>query len=135
MGCARWRRWPGLTWTRSAPRGCCRSSRPRSKAWTRSATWTSRGSSRPPASRSSTWPPMPDDDALAYLSAAELGRLYRARELSPVEATRAHLERIGRYDAPLRCFVVVTAESALAEAQRAEAELRRGEDRGPLHGI
>jgi aspartyl-tRNA(Asn)/glutamyl-tRNA(Gln) amidotransferase subunit A len=45
------------------------------------------------------------------------------------------LERIERDDARVRAFITVTAESALEDARRAEAELRRGEDRGPLHGV
>ncbi len=78
---------------------------------------------------------MADSADLGYLSAAELGRHYRDRSLSPVEVTRALLERIDRYDGRLRAFITVMADSALEDARRAEAELRNGEDRGPLQGV
>jgi aspartyl-tRNA(Asn)/glutamyl-tRNA(Gln) amidotransferase subunit A len=52
-----------------------------------------------------------------------------------VEITRACLDRIEKLNPALNAFITVTAESALAEAQAAEAELLRGGWRGPLHGI
>ena len=55
--------------------------------------------------------------------------------MSPVEITRACLERIERLNPALNAFITVMAESALAEARRAEAEILRGEWRGPLHGV
>ncbi len=72
---------------------------------------------------------------LCYLGVAELGRQYRAGATSPVEVTRAVLERIERYDARLRTYITCTAESALEDARRAESELRQGRDRGALHGV
>ena len=74
------------------------------------------------------------DDALCFLSAAELGRRIARRELSPVEVTRAHLARIERLDTKLNAFLTVTAERALAEAAAAEREIAAGKSRGPLHG-
>ncbi len=71
----------------------------------------------------------------AFLTAAELGRLYRGRELSPVEATRALLDRIDAHDGKLHSFIRVTPEAALAEAAAAERELMAGRQRGPLHGV
>lgn len=58
-----------------------------------------------------------------------------ARELSPVELTRAYLERIERVDRRINSFITVTAEQALAQARALEAELVAGRSRGPLHGI
>jgi aspartyl-tRNA(Asn)/glutamyl-tRNA(Gln) amidotransferase subunit A len=75
----------------------------------------------------------PDDPAL--LSITELGAAYRARRLSPVEATRACLDRIARLDPELHAFITVTDDLAVAQARAAEAELARGDDRGPLHGV
>src|SRR5579862_88643 len=72
---------------------------------------------------------------VAFLTIAELGRLYRRREVSPVEVTRALLARIAAHDEKLNSFLRVTEEAALAEAARAEAELMTGRARGPLHGI
>jgi aspartyl-tRNA(Asn)/glutamyl-tRNA(Gln) amidotransferase subunit A len=56
-------------------------------------------------------------------------------ELSPVALVEAHLERIARLDGQLNCFITLTAEQARLEARQAEAELRSGLRRGPLHGI
>jgi len=72
---------------------------------------------------------------VAFLTIAELGRLYRRRELSPVEVTRALLARIAAHDGKLHSFLRVTEEIALAEATEAEAELMAGNARGPMHGI
>ncbi len=74
-------------------------------------------------------------DDLCWTPATELAALVRARRLSPVELTRALLDRIARVDPALNAFCTVTAEAALAEARRAEAALMRGGPLGPLHGI
>jgi aspartyl-tRNA(Asn)/glutamyl-tRNA(Gln) amidotransferase subunit A len=71
----------------------------------------------------------------AFLTIAELSRLYDQRELSPVEVTRSQLDRIAAHDGKLHSFIRVTPEVALAEAQAAERELMAGRLRGPLHGI
>ena len=55
--------------------------------------------------------------------------------ISPVELTTDCLARIERLNPRLNAFITVIAASALAEAGQAEAEIRRGEWRGPLHGI
>jgi amidase len=73
--------------------------------------------------------------ALAYLSLTELAARLRSRELSPVEVTTALLERIARLDPELHAFACVLPDAALEAARRAEAELGRGEARGPLHGV
>ena len=73
-------------------------------------------------------------EAIAYATIRELGARYRARELSPVEVTRALLARIEKLDPVLHAFVTLTAERALADARAAEDALRRGDGR-PLLGI
>ena len=65
----------------------------------------------------------------------ELSQRVRRRERSPVEITRECLARIEKLNPQLNAFITVTADSALAEARTAEAEIGRGEWRGPLHGI
>ena len=72
---------------------------------------------------------------VAFLSASELLRLYRAGQLSPVEATRATLERIERHGDAVNAFCLLDAEQALASAADAEARWRRGEPRGLLDGV
>jgi Asp-tRNA(Asn)/Glu-tRNA(Gln) amidotransferase A subunit family amidase len=66
---------------------------------------------------------------LTGLDAAEIARLVRAREVSPVEVVRVHLERCS--DDPCNAIVAVLHDRALAEARRAEHE----EAIGPLHGV
>ena len=65
----------------------------------------------------------------------ELAPRLRRKEVSPVEVTRACLDRIEKLNPALNAFITVTAESALAEARAAEIEISRGKWRGPLHGI
>ena len=72
---------------------------------------------------------------LYHLTVREAGDLIRRRQLSPVELTRAFLERIQAVDGRLKTYVTLLAESAMAEAQAAEGEIARGGYRGPLHGI
>ena len=72
---------------------------------------------------------------LTALSLAEASKLVRARAVSPVELTRACLERIEQLNPGLHAFITVTADSALEEAGRAVAEIQRGGWKGPLHGI
>ena len=59
----------------------------------------------------------------------------RTKAISPVELTRACLQRIERLNPTLNAFITVTAEQAIAQARDAEAEVRHGRWRGPLHGI
>jgi aspartyl-tRNA(Asn)/glutamyl-tRNA(Gln) amidotransferase subunit A len=78
---------------------------------------------------------MSADDAIAYASIAELGRRYRAKEVSPVEVVGALLARIERLDGTLHAFVTLTRERALAEARAAETALQRGDAGSPLLGV
>ena len=68
-------------------------------------------------------------------SILEIGELLRTRELSPVELTKKCLAQIGKLNPTLNAFITVTAELALTQAHDAEAEIVRGNWRGPLHGI
>jgi aspartyl-tRNA(Asn)/glutamyl-tRNA(Gln) amidotransferase subunit A len=76
-----------------------------------------------------------NDSELAYLSAAEQGRLIRARKLSPVELVKLCLARVERYDPVLRAYITVCGDAALAAARQAEIDIGRGAYRGPLHGL
>lgn len=75
------------------------------------------------------------DDALCFAGAAELGRRFARRELSPAEVVQALLARIERLDPGLNSFLLVSGERALEEARAAERELVAGHVRGPLHGV
>ncbi len=72
---------------------------------------------------------------LHFLTIAEVGPLIREGQLSPVDLTRAYLERIDAVDGRLDAFVTLLREEALSQARQAEAEIRAGNYRGPLHGI
>jgi len=66
---------------------------------------------------------------------AEASRLIAAKELSPVELTRACLERVRALDGRLHAFVHLTEERAFTDARAAEAAIMANGPRGPLHGI
>ena len=68
-------------------------------------------------------------------SIVETGEWLRKREVSPVELTKYCLAQIEKLNPILNAFITVTAESALTQARAAEAEILRGNWRGPLHGI
>jgi aspartyl-tRNA(Asn)/glutamyl-tRNA(Gln) amidotransferase subunit A len=76
-----------------------------------------------------------DATDLCFTSAVELAELIRRRALSPVEITRAVLERIDRLNPRLGAYVMVHAERALGEARAAERAVMAGEPLGPLHGV
>lgn len=80
-------------------------------------------------------PPATDSANLPFLDLAEASRAIQKKEISPVEMAKACLRRIEQMNPELNAFITVTAESALEEAKRAEAEISRGEWKGPLHGI
>src|SRR5690554_1222166 len=71
----------------------------------------------------------------ASWSAVDLLTAYRERKLSPVEATRAALDRIERYDSQVNAFCLVDAEQALRAARASEERWRRGEPVGLLDGV
>src|SRR5690242_5455338 len=72
---------------------------------------------------------------LALLDLTQPSQSVQTREVSTVDLTEACLARIEKLDGRLKAYITVTAESALEEARRAEAEIMRGEWKGPLHGI
>ena len=75
------------------------------------------------------------DESLHYKTITELAGLIESGELSPVEATSAQLERIEALDGELKSYATVMADSAMAQARSAEAEIAGGSYRGPLHGV
>ncbi|WP_442775719.1 amidase [Sphaerotilus montanus] len=69
------------------------------------------------------------------LPATALLALYRHGDVSPVEATRAVLDHIARWEPHLRATYALDPDSALQQAQASEARWRRGEPRGLLDGV
>jgi aspartyl-tRNA(Asn)/glutamyl-tRNA(Gln) amidotransferase subunit A len=78
---------------------------------------------------------MPHGSELHFLSIAEAASLIQRRLLSPVELTRAFLDRITAIDPQINAYLLVTAEQALDQARKAEAEIMTGRYRGAMHGI
>src|SRR3989454_11033949 len=72
---------------------------------------------------------------IPFLSATALGELIRQRDISPVEAAEAYLERIDTIDGTLHSYITVCRQATLQAARTAEQALARGEWRGPLHGV
>ncbi|MBT1515785.1 amidase [Bradyrhizobium sp. SRL28] len=77
---------------------------------------------------------IPTDD-LHYLQLTELAACIRAGKISPLEVTRALLERIAALDGELCSYVQVMADTAMAQAETAHDEIAAGRYRGPLHGV
>src|SRR5215468_10203458 len=71
----------------------------------------------------------------ATATIVDLSEALRKHKLSPVELTRACLERIEQRNPVLNAFILVTADQALRRARTAEEEIARDQWRGPLHGI
>lgn len=70
-----------------------------------------------------------------YLSAGQLGRLIRNKEISPVKIVEAHLARIESMEPVLNSFITLLADQSIEAARQAEKEIQTGTYRGPLHGI
>jgi aspartyl-tRNA(Asn)/glutamyl-tRNA(Gln) amidotransferase subunit A len=70
-----------------------------------------------------------------WMTISGVAQRLRRREISSMEVTRDCLARIEKLNPELNAFITVTAESALAEARKAEEEIGRGEWRGALHGV
>src|SRR5437870_663518 len=75
------------------------------------------------------------DDNLCFTPATRLIGLIRRRQVSPLEVTRAVLDRIERVNPALNAYCTVAADQALAAARAATRALTRGATLGPLHGI
>ena len=76
-----------------------------------------------------------NNEGLPYLSASELGRLIEKKEVSPVEATQAYLDRIDSLDFKYNAYITVCRREALEAARKAEEAIARGNYLGPMHGI
>jgi aspartyl-tRNA(Asn)/glutamyl-tRNA(Gln) amidotransferase subunit A len=70
-----------------------------------------------------------------FLPVTELAKRIQSKALSPVELTRAYLDRSTKLGPKLNAYARLTPEIALAQSEAAEKEIGRGHYRGPLHGI
>jgi aspartyl-tRNA(Asn)/glutamyl-tRNA(Gln) amidotransferase subunit A len=72
---------------------------------------------------------------ISQLSAADLLRLYRRRELSPVEVARDAFDRIARFEPQINAFVLTDEDGALEAARASEARWAKGEPMGLADGL
>ena len=72
---------------------------------------------------------------IPFLSATELSRLIERKEVSPVEATEAYLDRIDDLDFKFNSYFTVCRKEALQAAREAEHAIAQGNYLGPMHGI
>jgi len=75
------------------------------------------------------------NDTLAWMPATEIAAAVREKRLSPVELTRALLERIDAINPKLNAYILITHDLAMAAARTAEVAVMRGDDLPPLHGV
>lgn len=74
-------------------------------------------------------------DDLAFATVPQLATLLRTQRISSTELTKMYLARLKKYGTKLLCVVTLTEDLALKQAAAADAEIKRGKYRGPLHGI
>ncbi len=72
---------------------------------------------------------------LHHLSATELSKKIKAREITSTQLTKHFIDRIEKYDDSINAVVVRIFDKALEDAKKADAALENGEDWGPLHGL
>ena len=76
-----------------------------------------------------------DSSDIPHLSVRDLSRLIERKEVSPVEATEAYLDRIDELDFKFNSYLTVCRKQALVAAREAEQAIVQGNYLGPMHGI
>ena len=72
---------------------------------------------------------------LVFLSAANLASEIKNKQISPVEAVEAYLDRINHVDPKLNAYITVLADKALEAAHQSESDITSGVNKGSLHGV
>ena len=72
---------------------------------------------------------------LAFYSIPELAGLIRSKQITSVELTKFFIDRLKKWGDTLECVITLTEDTAMAQARRADEELKNGKYRGVLHGI
>ncbi len=75
------------------------------------------------------------DADIAYMPVTDLVASYRAKAISPVEATRAALDRIDMHNDKVNAFCYVDEDGAMAAAKDSEGRWAKGEPRGLIDGV
>jgi amidase len=87
----------------------------------------------PPQAARKTDPAISD---IVMMDALPLGRALRAKQISCVEVMNAYLDHIDRFNPTVNAVISLRdRKELLAEAAQRDAQLARGEDMGPLHGM
>ena len=72
---------------------------------------------------------------LAFYSIPELAGLIKEKKITSLELTKFFIERLKKWGDTLQCVITLTEDTAIAQAIRADAEMKAGKYRGLLHGI
>src|SRR6186713_1529637 len=72
---------------------------------------------------------------LAFYSIPELAGLIKEKKITSLELTKFFIERLKKWGDTLQCVITLTEDTAIAQAMRADAEMKAGKYRGLLHGI
>jgi Asp-tRNA(Asn)/Glu-tRNA(Gln) amidotransferase A subunit family amidase len=75
------------------------------------------------------------EEEIVFMPAHRLSAMLKARKITSVKLTTIYLERLKRLNPTLLCAVTIMESQALAEAAKADAEIKAGKYRGPLHGL
>lgn len=96
------------------------------------------GKATPGARLRMTRPALPaglTPEQMAFLPVTALATLIESKRITSTELTRIYLDRLKKYGDTLKCVVTLTEDLALKQATDADAEIKAGKYRGPLHGI
>ncbi|HEY5969116.1 MAG TPA: amidase [Chitinophagaceae bacterium] len=72
---------------------------------------------------------------LAFYSIPELAGLIRSKQITSVDLTKFFIDRLKKWGDTLECVISLTEDTAMAQARRADEEIKKGKYRGLLHGI
>lgn len=72
---------------------------------------------------------------LAFYSLPQLAGLIKSKQISSLELTKFFIDRLKKWSDTLECTITLTEDTAIAQAKRADEELKKGKYRGLLHGI
>ena len=74
-------------------------------------------------------------EQIAFLPVTALATMIETKKITSTELTKIYLDRLKKYGDLLKCVVTLTEDLALKQAADADAEIKAGKYRGPLHGI
>lgn len=80
--------------------------------------------------------PLPANDAdIAFAPVTKLSRWIETKKITSQRLTQIYLDRLQKFNPTLRCVITLTGDLAMQQAKKADAEIKAGHYRGPLHGI